>query len=109
MKLTQDLSNTLDLQLQIDTRLALKEQIEQLEAERKEIDASIQAELHARGVETLIVGEHKLSIVTIDGRVTIDRMKLLENGVTTGQIKAAENVGDPYSRLDVRKAPKGKR
>lgn len=106
MNLSTNLTPTVTLESRIEQRQWLKAQIEALETERKEVDAAIEAELHARGVEELIVGDHKVAVIAIDGRTSIDKLKLLEAGVTTSQIAAATTVGKPYVRLDCRRIVK---
>lgn len=108
MKLSQTPSPILALQLQLEQRIAIKQQMDELKAELDDINSDIEAELHSQGVAELVVGDTKIALIEVAGRSTLDKMRLLEAGVTSAQILAATTTGDPYSRLDIRSA-KGKK
>jgi hypothetical protein len=108
MRLTQSLAPVLTLESRLAHSLDLKQQIADLEAERKEENAAIEAELHAAGVEEAVEGDYAVKLTEVAGRSSIDRMRLLEAGVTTKQIKAATTTGSPHIRLDI-KVAKGKK
>jgi hypothetical protein len=109
MKLTQTVAPTLDLQLQLEQLTVLKQQMDTLKEDIDDIKSDIEADLHARGVSEIVVGDQKIALIEVAGRSSIDRMRLLEAGVTSAQILAATTTGDGFSRLDIRTVKAGKK
>jgi hypothetical protein len=94
----------IDLQLLLDQRDEAKARIKDAEADVDNIDEAIRAEMIARGVETLKLGDRTIALTAVEGRKTLDKLKLASLGVSTDVIAQATTTGQAHMRLDVRKA-----
>jgi hypothetical protein len=94
----------IDLQLLLDQRDEAKAREKDAKADVDNIDEAIRAEMIARGVETLKLGDRTIALTAVEGRKTLDAAALVAQGVATDVIQAATKQGQPYVRLDVRKA-----
>ena len=101
-QLTQTVGLTLEERLENRARLAaMKTEIEkQLDAE----NASIKEMLYDLPEQRFETDDYTAT-VTVSSRQTLDKMKLIEQGVTTDQIKAATTTS-VFDKLDVRKKKK---
>lgn len=97
--LTQTTSPTIEQRLETRARLA---------AMRAEIDKQLDAEngaikdyLMDAGLETVDAGDYTATL-SINTRSTLDKTLLIDQGVTTDQIKRATKTST-FAKLDVRK------
>ncbi len=89
LKLTANLSLEEILTPLVTTRQDLKAQIAALEKQTDNINDDIKTTLANAGVTEIEVAGHKVTLNLASERSTLDKQKLLEQGVTTDQIKAA--------------------
>jgi hypothetical protein len=94
----------IDLQLLLDQRDEAKAREKDAKADVDNIDEAIRAEMIARGVTTLQVGDRPISLRFVSGRKTLDKLKLASLGVATDIIQQATVEGQSSTRLDVGKA-----
>lgn len=102
--LTQTLSPAISfgLSMQLDIRHSLMEQRDDIKAQLDAVNEGIEAAMHSQGVEAVVVGDYSLKLSPVKGRETLDKLRLVELGVSTETLKAATKTGDPSYRLDVR-------
>lgn len=73
----------------VETRQALKAQVAALEAQIDSINDDIKTTLVNAGELEVLAAGHKVTLNMAAERTTLDKQKLLEQGVTTEQIKKA--------------------
>lgn len=88
-------------------RQELKAQITMMEAECDAINDEIKTELVTHGELTAAVDGFNVTLTMDAKKDTLDKHKLLEQGVTTDQLKAATKT-TTFVKLDIRKAAKEK-
>lgn len=76
----------------VTTRQELKAQIARLEAQVDSINDGIKTTLVNAGELEVVAAGHKVTLNMAAERSTLDKQKLLEQGVTTEQIKKATKV-----------------
>lgn len=98
-----NLTQTLDLTLEerIELRARAKASIAALEQEVKEHDAWIKEALFDLPEQRFETDDYTAT-VTVSSRQTLDKMNLIEQGVSTEQLKAA-TTSTMFDKLDVRK------
>jgi hypothetical protein len=101
------------LSLTVEPLPTLTQRAEQLLALKTDLEAALeQAKSDLKelvvenGGDPIIVGDKRVSLDIMPGRQTLDKQKLVEQGVTTDIILAATKRGDDYTQLSVRKSSK---
>jgi hypothetical protein len=84
----------------VEQRQALAQVIAELEAQKAELTEQITVEMVREGILKVEVGDYNVSYADVK-RTTLSKEKLVELGVPTTTIKAAEKESS-FSRLDVR-------
>lgn len=102
LKLTTEASLETILTPLVETRQELKAQIAKLEAQVDSINDEIKTTLVNAGELEVSAAGHKLTLDMEAEKSSLDKQKLVEQGVTTEQIKKATKV-TTYIRLDIRK------
>jgi uncharacterized protein YwgA len=92
LKLTTDATLEAVLSPLVITRQDLKARIAALESQVDSINDDIKTTLANAGITEIEVENHKITLNLASERSTLDKRKLLEQGVTTDQIKAATNI-----------------
>lgn len=89
----------------VERRQSLKAEISSSEAAIDELNDEIKTTLVQAGVLEVVVAGHKVTLDPEREKSTLDKRLLLEQGVTTEQLKRATKVST-FVQLDVRKAGK---
>jgi hypothetical protein len=101
MKQTLDIADALQLQLTLEQRQHLVMQIKTLTAELDPLNDYIKAEMIRLGVDVIDEFDNWTPTLTVKERKTLDKVELVQQGVTTAQIERATKVST-YVQLDVR-------
>jgi hypothetical protein len=97
---TLDVANVLELQISLETRQALALQKKDIEQRMDRESEFIKAEMIRLGVDSVEVGDW-VPTLSVKERKTLDKVELVQQGVTTAQIERATKVST-YVQLDVR-------
>jgi intracellular sulfur oxidation DsrE/DsrF family protein len=95
-----DITDALVLTMALDTRQTLAAEIKALQADMDAASAVVKAELIRLGVDTYDCGDWTPTL-SVKERKTLDKVELVQQGVTTAQIERATKVST-YVQLDVR-------
>ena len=90
----------------VERRADIKAEMDALEAERKELNASIEYELITLGIDGVRVGALTCTRISMPGRETLDREQLrlallerLKPSVVAEILEAATKRGSPYQEI----------
>lgn len=92
-----------ELSEQLQQRQDMLSVIAELQSQVDAIDEQVKERMMREGCYKLTVNDLPVTLTEIAGRQTLDKKLLVEQGVTTEQIKAATKTGEKYWRFTVGK------
>ncbi len=98
---TLDLADALQLQLMVEQRQDITQQIKQLTAQLDPINDYLKAEMIRLGVDVINEFDNWVPTLTVKERKTLDKVELVQQGVSTQQIERATKTST-HVQLDVR-------
>jgi hypothetical protein len=103
-KLEQTLNLVVGLRLKVDERQALIAERDRIVQEIATLSDEITRTMAMEDVKSTRVGPYLLTLVENQGRLTLDKHRLVELGVLPETITAATVRGTPFVSLQVRTA-----
>lgn len=81
----------------------LREQKKQIEEKIKKLNEKVGITLMKAGVKSVVFGDSRISLVESEGRRTLSKQLLMENGVDAETISASMKQGKPNTTVSIAK------